>query len=204
LNRESDHENLVDGRDAGFDMNDRERSSSSTEGILSVQTLLQVPEDHQSTARRKLSRREQVSREMVLVPVEEFAGQIADVSLLEGAIVLSVRRKPILSSDSVDYIYSLWAYLVTGLTEIASGREFSTGYPDIPIDIHLTPCRAGIHIKVDGHHARETTVGSEELLAAMVPAGILFFEVLRPFAPDADRYIAELGALTRLPRSPGP
>jgi len=152
-------------------------SSRSTERPISVQSLLRVAED--------------------LVPVDQLSGQALDRidrNNIEGAIELSVWRKPILTRENVDDVYLLWIYLVEGLEELAAGRGLSISYPDMPVQIMFRPRHGRVTIKVD---TREASVETAPLLGAMLPAGILFFEVLRSFVADADRYIARLGALTR-------
>jgi len=119
-----------------------------------------------------------------LVSVEEFAGPIIDEDYIEGAIELSVDRRPILTREMVDYVDQLWAYLIRGLGEVVAGREFSTSYPDMPLEIMFRPQRDRVTIIVDPRERNmEASLSIEELLAGMVPAGTLFFERLRPYAP---------------------
>src|SRR5579872_1274763 len=83
-----------------------------------------------------------------LVPIDEFEGPVVDPDYIEGAIDLTIDHKPILRRELVDYVDQLWAYLVDGLGEVVAGREFSTGYPDMPIDIVLLPQGSNVNISV--------------------------------------------------------
>jgi hypothetical protein len=149
--------------------------------MVTIQSLLKVADD--------------------LVPVEEFAGPIVDKDYIEGAIVLSVGHTPILTRDMVDYVDQLWAYLIRGLEEVVAGREFSTFYPDMPLEIVLRPQGDRVVIMVDPREGgAEASVAIDELCTAMASAGTLFFERLRPFLPSdqalCDQYIARLAGLT--------
>jgi hypothetical protein len=135
-----------------------------------------------------------------LVPVQEFKGPIVDENYIEGAIVLSVGSKPILTREMVDYVDQLWAYLVQGLEEVVAGREFSTCYPDMPIEIRLRPQGDNVTINLSSRkRAAEATIAIDELCSAMASAGSLFFSKLRPFVPNdqalCDQYVARLAAL---------
>jgi len=150
--------------------------------MLTIQSLLKVAEE--------------------LVPVEEFVGPIVDENYIEGAIVLSVGAKPILTRDMVDYVDQLWAYLIQGFGEVVAGREFSTFYPDMPLEVVLRPQGDRVTILVDPREGgAEASVAIDELCTAMALAGTLFFERLRPFVPGDqalyDQYIARLAALAR-------
>lgn len=135
-----------------------------------------------------------------LVPVEQFTGPIADENYIEGAIELSVEQKPILTCEMTDYVDQLWAYLIRGLGEVVAGREFSTFYPDMPLEVAFRPQDGRVTILVDPQGQRaEATVAIDDLRVAMATAGTLFFERLRLFAPSNeamyDRYLSELAVL---------
>lgn len=137
-----------------------------------------------------------------LVPVEEFTGPIVDEDYIEGAIELSVDRKPILTREMVDYVDQLWAYLARGLGEVVAGREFSTYYPDMPLQIVLQPLGDRVKIMTrsrSGKRDADASVALDDLLRAMTSEGKLFFDMLRPFAPSNrvtyDLSIADLAAL---------
>jgi hypothetical protein len=138
-----------------------------------------------------------------LVPIEEFEGPIPDEDYIEGAIELTVDHKPILRREMIDYVDQLWSYLVNGLGEVVAGREFSTGYPDMPIDIVLQPQGDHVRIALSSKSRKWDAAASvtlNELLDAMVPAGILFFERLRCFTLHkevCDRYISRLSTIPR-------
>lgn len=135
-----------------------------------------------------------------LVPVDEFVGPLPDDNYIEGAIELSVGYKPILTREMVDYVDQLWAYLTRGLGEVVAGREFSTFYPDMPLEVVLRPQGDRVTIMVDpSQGGAEASVALDELCRAMATAGTLFFERLRPFVPGNqvmyDRYVSDLAAL---------
>ncbi len=100
----------------------------------------------------------------------------------------------------VDYVDQLWAYLIRGLGEVVAGREFSTFYPDMPLEVVLRPQGGHVTIVVDpSEGGAEASAALDELCSAMAMAGTLFFERLGPFVPGNqamyDRYIADLAAL---------
>lgn len=137
-----------------------------------------------------------------LVRVEEFTGPVTDEHYIEGAIELSVDGRPILTSAMVDYIDQLWAYLATGLGEVVAGKEFSTCYPDMPLEIILQPLGDRVKIMIrgpSGKHNADAFVALDDLLRAMTSEGKLFFELLRPFVPSHrasyDLSIADLAAV---------
>lgn len=137
-----------------------------------------------------------------LVPIEEFEGPITDPDYIEGAIELIVDHKPILRREMIDYIDQLWAYLVDGLGEVVAGRECSTGYPDMPIDIVLRPQGKLVNVAVSsGSHKwdADADVAITELVGSLVPVGTLFFERLQRLVPSHrasyDRCIAALARL---------
>jgi len=145
-----------------------------------------------------------------LVPVEEFSGPIADEYYIEGAIELSVDNRPILTRAMVDYVDQLWAYLTTGLDDVVAGREFSTYYPDMPLQIVLQPLGNRVKIMTrsrSGKYDADASAALDDLVQALTSGGKLFFESLRPFAPSHratyDRNIADLAALVGRLRAGG-
>lgn len=137
-----------------------------------------------------------------LLPIEEFEGPIADPDYIEGAICLTIEHKPILRRELVDYVDQLWAYLVDGLGEMVAGREFSTGYPDMPIDIVLLPQGGIVNIAVRSKSHKwdaDACAVITELVDTLAPAGTLFFERMRRLVPSHraayDRCIAALARL---------
>lgn len=138
-----------------------------------------------------------------LVAFGEFTGPILDEDYIEGAIELTVNRKPILIREQVDYVDQLWAYLITGLEEISEGRDFSTCYPDMPVEITLRPTGKIVTIKVDRKKSvSEATLPLAEFRPAMIAAATAFFTHLGSFAarrqPTYDRYLAKLAKLAKL------
>lgn len=135
-----------------------------------------------------------------LVPVEDFVGPIRDEDYIEGAIELSVDRSPILDREMVDYVDQLWAYIARGLGEVVAGREFSTYYPDMPVQMIFRPQGRDVAIIVDPQHwNRVASMPVAEFIAAMTSAGTAFFNRLRQYASNNsrryDRNISHLATL---------
>lgn len=137
-----------------------------------------------------------------LLPVEEFVGTIVDDHYVEGAIELTIDRKPILRREMIDYVDQLWAYLIDGVSEVVAGREFATGYPGMPIDIVFRPRGGRVTIALSSSSHKwdaDASISVADLVSSLVPAGILFFERLRPLVPSHramyDRCIADLTQL---------
>lgn len=143
-----------------------------------------------------------------LVPVDEFVGPIIDQDYIEGAIVLTVDNKPILTREMVDYVDQLWAYLLQALEEIVGGREVSTCYPDMPIELRFRPHGDRVTINLASRKTdAEANVPIDELCQALASAGSLFFSKLRSFVPRDhlvyDQYMARLDVLARSTRDSG-
>jgi len=143
--------------------------------------------------------------EHALVPVEDFVGPIVDENYIEGAIELFIDSKPVLTREMVDYVDQLWAYLIRGLGEVVAGREFSTFYPDMPLEVVLRPQGDRVTIMVaprEGGVEASTTL--DALCQAMATAGTMFFERLRALDPSNqamyDRYITDLAVLAKYVR----
>ena len=135
-----------------------------------------------------------------LVPLEELKSPVLDEDYIEGAIELSVNGKTILSREQVDLVDQLWCYLVLGLEEVMAGRELTTCYPDMPVEIVLRPEGKRVTIRVDNKkRIVEATLPIDDLRKAMVPAARQFFQHLRPLVSrrqaSCDRYLARLAAL---------
>jgi hypothetical protein len=135
-----------------------------------------------------------------LVPVEQLTCRIPDENYIEGAIELSVGQKPILTREMIDYVDQLWAYLIRGLGEVVAGREFSTFYPDMPLEVVLRPQDGRVTILVDPQgRGAEASAAIDDLRVAMATAGTLFFERMRLLAPSNEaiyaRYLSELAVL---------
>lgn len=135
-----------------------------------------------------------------LVLVEDFVGPIRDEDYIEGAIELSVDRRPVLGREMVDYVDQLWAYLVKGLGEVVAGREFSTYYPDMPVQIIFRPQGRDVAVIVDPQHwNRMASMPADEFISAMTSAGTVFFNRLRQYAPNnSARYDRNISHLTSL------
>src|ERR1043165_8727823 len=135
-----------------------------------------------------------------LVSVQEFSGPVADQDYIEGAIELTISDKPMLTRDMVDYVDQLWAYLIRGLGEVLVGNEFSTYYPDMPIQIIFRPQGRDVTVIVDPQEwNRIASVPLDILVGAMASAGTIFFDKLRQHAPNNraryDRNVSHLAAL---------
>jgi hypothetical protein len=136
-----------------------------------------------------------------LIPVEEFTGPVRDEEYIDGTVEMIVNYKPVLSRQQVDLVDQLWGYLIRGLEEVIAGRAFSTGYPDMPVQVTMTPKGRMVHLHVDYKlGVREATVAIDELRAAMVPAARTFFELLKPHVQrhrdSCDRMLAKLAKLS--------
>src|SRR4051812_788481 len=117
----------------------------------------------------------EVAGELVLV--EDFTAPISDEDYIDGTIELLVEHKPVMSREQVDLVDQLWAYLIEGLEELAAGRVFSTGYPDMPVEIVLQRLGDRVAITVDtGMSVAKATITFAELCAALIPAATLFFQ----------------------------
>jgi len=148
--------------------------------MVTIQSLLQVGDE--------------------LVPLEELKSPVLDEEYIEGAIELSVDHKPILTRELADLVDQLWSYLLEGLEEVLAGRELTTSYPDMPVEIVLRPEGKQVTIRVDRKKGiAEATLPIDDLRKAMVPAARQFFQHLRPFVNRRqgtyDRNLARLAAL---------
>ncbi len=111
-----------------------------------------------------------------LVPFEAFAGPFEDPDYVEGAIEIVVDGVVVLSNALVDYVESLWCYLITGVLEVCEGRNAETFFPDQPIKVVLKPLDEQIEIEVTVREAVRVRADLREFLKEFTSAASLFFK----------------------------
>lgn len=130
-----------------------------------------------------------LKQEGALVPVSEFRGPVEDEDYIEGALELTINYVPLLTTDYVDYIDQLWAYLIQGMAnEVKSGQAFSTFFPDCPIQVTLRP-ESGqrLAIEVDLRQQkgpRSAAAPANEVKQAFAAAAREFLTVMIPLVPS--------------------
>lgn len=139
-----------------------------------------------------------------LIPIEEATKPPPDEDYIDGVVEMLVDGQPILGRDKVDLVDQLWAYLIQGLEQLSSGEDFSTFYPDMPLEVRMT--RRGTVISItsdDREKVNRATVELEDLRQAMLPAAETFFRRIRELTSEHDKLYAKyLDRIARLRSSP--
>jgi hypothetical protein len=128
------------------------------------------------------------------VPVVEFTGKIADPDYIEGAIELRLDEKCLLDHNDWDYIDQLWAYFADGLVKVAAGEEFSTYFPDQPIEVLFQPDQEfeQVSIQVKSGITVQGSVQYGEFMEVMIRAGRTFFHRMAEIVPDSRDFYTDI------------
>ncbi|HEY0482321.1 MAG TPA: hypothetical protein VGD37_32595 [Kofleriaceae bacterium] len=140
-------------------------------------------------------------------PIAELHTPVADPDYIKGAIELSIDGVDIITRAEWDLVDQLWAYLVNGACELASGRSFATRFPDQPIELLFTAGEHDDGVTVEiryrgvGRPAK-ARVGRRELIVAIADAAEPVFTKLLELAPsNRAGYEAVLRQIESLMRS---
>ena len=112
------------------------------------------------------------------VPIEQYTGTVPDPMYVEGAIYLKINEREILTLDLWDDVNWLWGYIVTGFEDLSEQSEWTTSFPDQPIDLtfRLYKNRNRIEIEVTPSKGLVKAVAPlNEFLTAMNDAGQKYF-----------------------------
>jgi len=112
------------------------------------------------------------------VPIEQYTGTVPDPMYVEGAIYLKINEREILTLDLWDDVNWLWGYIVTGFEDLLEQSEWTTSFPDQPIDLtfRLYKNRNRIEIEVTPSKGLVKAVAPlNEFLTAMNDAGQKYF-----------------------------
>ena len=131
------------------------------------------------------------------VLIEDVDMGIRDGDYLEGYIELEVDEKKVLTSDLVDYVDQLWAYIAEGMQAIECGGRWETYFPGQPIELSLDYDRQGagrVSVTVGGATiARRTaSMADSDFFVKLSESAIHFFEhlsVVSPETAETDRLV---------------
>ena len=140
-------------------------------------------------------------------PIAAVRGPLADPDYIKGIIELSIDGQDIITRAEWDLVDQLWAYLVNGACELASGRSFMTRFPDQPIELRFT-LDAGtdavtVELRYPGiDRPAKATVSRRTLIDAIAAAAGPVFQKLLELAPaNRDGYEAMLRQIESLSTS---
>ena len=100
---------------------------------------------------------------------------------IPGAIEIIVDRQRLLGTAEWDYVDQLWAYLIEGVQQVLAGQEFTTFFPDQPIQVDLIPVNDVLQIRVstrNGEIDRRVQVDKSIFCHVMSSAALDFFSNL--------------------------
>lgn len=120
------------------------------------------------------------------ISINHYSGTVSDPMYVEGAIYLKVDEKEVLTLDLWDDVNWLWGYIVTGLEDLIEQSEWTTGFPDQPIDLtfRIDKYRKRMEIELHipkseytGNHPeiRKATANLDEFLTVVNDAGQNYF-----------------------------
>lgn len=106
---------------------------------------------------------------------------------IEGAIVLTVNGRRLLTEANWDDVDALWAYLLNGVARARQGLPFQCYFPNAPREISVTPEDGGnirLRFGVPGESGHvEASADGARLAHALAAAGRDFFNWLAAVAP---------------------
>ncbi len=118
--------------------------------------------------------------------INQYKGTVPSADYVEGAIYLKVNEKEILTLDLWDDVNWLWGYIVTGFEDLVEQSEWTTSFPDQPIDLtfrinkNLGKVEIEVHIPqsdftITKEQTRKSTTNLDEFLSKMNEAGQDFY-----------------------------
>ncbi len=121
------------------------------------------------------------------IPIEEFNGKVPDPEYIDSAMELIINSIPIITCAEWDYMDDLWAYIANGFEELTEKSEWTTGFPDQPIDLTFRLDRINKKIEIESTPSRgkiKATTDLDEFLTAMSEAGQKFFLRMGEIVPE--------------------
>jgi hypothetical protein len=109
---------------------------------------------------------------------KEFEGKILDPDYVEGAIEITVNEVELITRKMWDYVDQIWAYIIQGLITISEGENFSTYFPDQPIELSFTPIfDENLKITVKCDESATAIVNKKDFIKSIIQA-------VKPFLVD--------------------
>lgn len=129
------------------------------------------------------------------ISVDIFDGYILEPDYVEGAIILQINNKEILTKELWDDVNHLWGYIVYGFEDLLKYSKWKTGFPDQPIDLALyidekrNYCEIELYIPQcdfteTKKEVRKASAPLNEFLTAMSEAGQKFFLRMAEIVPE--------------------
>ncbi len=121
------------------------------------------------------------------IPIEEFNGTVPDPEYIDSAMELIINGIPIITCQEWDYIVPLWAYIANGFEELAEKSEWTTGFPDQPINLTFRLDRKNNQIEIESTPSRgriRAKAKLDEFLTVMSEAGQKFFLRMAEILPE--------------------
>lgn len=124
------------------------------------------------------------------IPIEDFDGKVPDPEYVDSAMELIINGIPIITRAEWDYMIPLWAYIANGFEELAEKAEqseWTTSFPDQPIDLTFRLDRKNNKIEVESTPSRgkiRAKANLDEFVTAASEAGQEFFLRMAQIIPD--------------------
>lgn len=130
-----------------------------------------------------------------LVDYGQFSERLGDPLYIEGAVVIDCDGAQVLDASMHDLVDQLWAYLIAGAEALQQGQDFTTFFPDQPLELSIRHVGPRLLIATNAEVAREAVVETRAFLRELAVEGQAFFAWLDGVA-GATGY-AELRARAR-------
>lgn len=127
---------------------------------------------------------------------------------VDGAIILTVGGRPILTEAEWDMVDHLWWYIIDGLPKLRQAGEWSTGFPDqaLTLRLRLTGQECLVTVEHDGI-LRQATCSADALITSLLTAAQQAMaalailqparaELFRQGAGEAAAHLLEIGKPT--------
>lgn len=117
---------------------------------------------------------------------------------VDGAIVLNVNGKEVLTFQHYDYIFLLWGFIVDGISKTNLIDEAIIGFPDQPSEIKFIPsAQDRVKIYIDDNMV--TSIERLELLNALRNEAKLVFEKLISLNPSRkNHYLKDISVIDKI------
>lgn len=116
-----------------------------------------------------------------------YNGKVTDSDYIDGAVELTIHGIKLIDISMYDYIDDLWSYFSEGLASVYEEKDFTTFFPDQPIEVRFEVCRknSDLIVSVNCHEEVSVAINRKEFIREMKLHAERFFEKLQDIVPDS-------------------
>jgi hypothetical protein len=129
--------------------------------------------------------------------IEDYTGSVKEPRYIDGAIELTVDGYPLIVKEQWDLIVQLWMYIVNGMERVVSGEDYTSSFPDSPIELSLKPAKAANLIEMTVGD-KTITHDMQELGHALLNGAASCLEELGRIMKKTDFYQEELQKINQV------